>query len=140
MMHSTVLSGTHTRRLSEGHITSPQLTSPHYLPPPHTHLYTPLCLCTGPQPVIGVADVLDVPGKALLELPCPRTRTTAAVRLDVVTKHGLHYEDEFSLSFHMHFHKLLKWLVAGPLLAMAAVVIATAQGMGYDAGRSYDLG
>eukprot|EP00879_Flechtneria_rotunda_P003998 GHRR01004239.1.p1 GENE.GHRR01004239.1~~GHRR01004239.1.p1 ORF type:complete len:449 (+),score=111.00 GHRR01004239.1:366-1712(+) len=95
---------------------------------------------TGPQPVIGVSDVIDKPGKTVIEIPCPRTRTTATVHLDLVTQHGLHYEDEFVVSFHMHFHKLLKWLIALPLLAMAMVVVAAGQSMDFDAGRSYHLG
>lgn len=94
----------------------------------------------GPQPVIGISDVLDKPGKTVIEIPCPRTRTTAAVHLDLITKHGLHFEDEFVVSFHMHFHKLLKWLIALPLLAMASVVVIVGQSMGFDAGRSYHLG
>lgn len=94
----------------------------------------------GPQPVIGVSDVLDKPGKTVIEVPCPRSRTTAAVSLDLITKHGLHYQDEFVLSFHMHFHKLLKWLIALPLLAMATVAVIVGQSMGFDAGRSYHLG
>ncbi|KAF6259028.1 hypothetical protein COO60DRAFT_1270373 [Scenedesmus sp. NREL 46B-D3] len=92
----------------------------------------------GPQPVIGVSDVLEKPGKTVIELPCPRTRTTAAVHLDVITKNGLHFEDEFVLSFHMHFHKLLKWLIALPLLTMASVAIIVAQSYGFDAGKSPD--
>lgn len=94
----------------------------------------------GPQPVIGVSDVIDKPGKAVIEIPCPRTRTTAAVTLDLATKHGLHYQDEFYVSFHMHFYKLLKWLVALPLLAMAAAAVIIGQTMGFDSGRSYYLG
>eukprot|EP00882_Tetradesmus_deserticola_P011585 GHRQ01012257.1.p2 GENE.GHRQ01012257.1~~GHRQ01012257.1.p2 ORF type:complete len:312 (+),score=119.86 GHRQ01012257.1:2070-3005(+) len=92
----------------------------------------------GPQPVIGVSDVLEKPGKAVIEIPCPRTRTTAAVHLDVITKYGLHFEDEFVLSFHMHFHKLLKWLIALPLLTMASVAVIVAQSYGFDAGKSPD--
>ncbi|WIA09420.1 hypothetical protein OEZ85_008825 [Tetradesmus obliquus] len=92
----------------------------------------------GAQPVIGVSDVLEKPGKTVIEIPCPRTRTTAAVHLDVITKNGLHFEDEFVLSFHMHFHKLLKWLIALPLLAMASVTIIVAQSYGFDLGKSPD--
>jgi hypothetical protein len=53
----------------------------------------------------------------------------------------LHFQDDFALSFHVHFHKLLKYLVALPLLAMAAVALAVAApvvaGGEYAA---YDLG
>lgn len=97
---------------------------------------------SGPQPVIGVADTLPKPGKYLLELPCPRTRTTASVHIDLYDAHGLHYEDEFVLSFHVHFHKLLKWLIALPVLAMCAVLLVvsrTREGEEYD-GKTYHLG
>jgi hypothetical protein len=95
----------------------------------------------GPQPVIGVADTFNAPGRYVVEVPCPRTRTTAAVHLDVMDKHGLHYEDEYVVSFHIHFYKLLKWLVALPLLAMAVVLLAAAQSADFtDAAKSYNLG
>jgi hypothetical protein len=93
----------------------------------------------GPQPVIGLSDLLPKPGKATMLLPTPKTRTTAALHLDLVTQHRLHYEDEFVLSFHMHFHKLLKWLIAVPLLAMAVVVLIVGQSTGYES-KSYHLG
>lgn len=38
---------------------------------------------TGPAPVIGVADALPDGGPHVLEIPCPRTRTTATVRVEV---------------------------------------------------------
>jgi len=94
----------------------------------------------GPQPVIGLSDLLPKPGKSVVQLPCPKTRTTAAVNLDLVTQHKLHYEDEFVVSFHMHYHKLLKWLIALPLLAMAVVVLLIGQSMGYADSKSYHLG
>jgi hypothetical protein len=94
----------------------------------------------GPQPVIGLSDVLPKPGKSVVALPCPRTRTTAAVHLDLITEHRLHYEDEFVVSFHMHFHKLLKWLIALPLLGMALVVLMAGQSLGYADTTSYHLG
>jgi hypothetical protein len=88
---------------------------------------------SGAQPVIGVADAFATPGPRAVEIPCPRTRTTATVRIDVVDGSGLHYRDEFALSFHVHFHKLLKYLVALPVLAMALVCLAVAARLGGDA-------
>lgn len=39
-------------------------------------------------------------------------------------RHGILFHDEFSLSFHMHFYKLLKWLVALPVwLTLAAIML-----------------
>jgi hypothetical protein len=60
----------------------------------------------GPQPVIGVADKMDKPGSYILELPVPRTRTTATIHVEMVDSHGMVFVDEFPLSFHMHFHKV----------------------------------
>mmetsp|Transcript_4558 Transcript_4558/g.9807 ORF Transcript_4558/g.9807 Transcript_4558/m.9807 type:complete len:1070 (-) Transcript_4558:202-3411(-) len=79
---------------------------------------------SGPQPVIGVADTFSAPGTYLIELPAPRSRSTATVHIELVDAHGLSLSDEFSLSFHMHFHKLLKWLVAAPAVLMAAGLMA----------------
>lgn len=38
--------------------------------------------------------------------------------------HQLRWTDDFSLSFHVHFHKLLKWLVAVPVTLCAAAILA----------------
>lgn len=83
---------------------------------------------SGPTPIIGVVDTFSAPGTYLMELPCPRTRTTATVHIEMVDSHGMVLSDEFALSFHLHFHKLLKWLVAGPplLMALAVVVVSAA--------------
>jgi hypothetical protein len=40
----------------------------------------------------------------------------------------------------MHFHKLLKWLVALPLLGMALVVAMMGQALGYADTKNYHLG
>jgi len=99
----------------------------------------------GEAPVIGVADTFNAPGVHVLELPCPRTRTTATVRVDLHDGSLLHFQDEFALSFHVHFHKLLKYMVALPLLGMAAVALAVAAPivsggdyLAYDLGLSRD--
>uniref|UniRef100_A0A7S0RKX6 DEX1 C-terminal domain-containing protein n=1 Tax=Chlamydomonas leiostraca TaxID=1034604 RepID=A0A7S0RKX6_9CHLO len=76
----------------------------------------------GHSPVIGVADTVKAPGTYTLELPCPRTRSTATIRVEMSDGHGLTLFDEFSLSFHLHFHKLLKWLVALPMAIMVAIL------------------
>ena len=78
---------------------------------------------SGPQPVIGVIDTMQRPGQYILEIPCPKTRTTAAVRIEMFDKHMLQYVDEFSVSFHMQFYKLFKWLIAVPLVVMCWVVL-----------------
>jgi hypothetical protein len=42
----------------------------------------------------------------------------------MVDERGMVFVDDFALSFHMHFHRLLKWLAAAPFLACAAAVLA----------------
>ena len=56
----------------------------------------------------------------------PPPQASAVVRLEMVDSSGLLYSDEFALSFHMHFHRLLKWAVALPLGLMLAVLAAVA--------------
>lgn len=34
------------------------------------------------------------------------------------------FSDEFSLSFHIHFYRLLKWLVAAPFAAASLALLA----------------
>ena len=43
----------------------------------------------GMQPVIGVADTMPGPGTHMIELSCPRSITTAMVRLEMVDENGL---------------------------------------------------
>lgn len=34
------------------------------------------------------------------------------------------FGDSFALSFHMHFHRLLKWLLVAPFVACAAALLS----------------
>ena len=63
-----------------------------------------------------------------MQVPCPRTRSTATIHIEMTDERGMVFVDDFALSFHMHFHRLLKWLAAAPFLACAAAVLA----MKYD--------
>lgn len=45
-------------------------------------------------------------------------------RVEMRDETRLLFVDEFSLSFHIHFYRLLKWLVAAPFAAAAAAVLA----------------
>ena len=62
--------------------------------------------------------------ECFLQVPCPRTRSTATVRLEMVDEDGQVFSDTFALSFHMHYHRLLKWLLVAPFLACAAAVLS----------------
>jgi hypothetical protein len=97
----------------------------------------------GDSPIIGVADAVHKPGVHTFEVPCPRTRTTATVRVDVIDANLMHYMDEFPLSFHVHFHKLLKYFIALPLLGMALVALLVASPLAAAYGgdpTAFDLG
>lgn len=78
---------------------------------------------SGDQPVIGMAETYQVPGKYTIHLPCPKSRATALVRVEMRTPNGVVFVDEYAQSFHMHFDKLLKWLVSAPLLAMGLFLL-----------------
>ena len=78
----------------------------------------------GDHPVIiGMSDTFHAPGKYTLEIPCPRSRSTATIQLEMTDANGMTYLHTFPQSFHMHFYRLLKWMIAGPLLAMGLFVL-----------------
>lgn len=79
----------------------------------------------GDQPIIGITQYVNGTGTYTVELPCPRSRSTATVKLSVTDGNGSTYVDEFPLSFHMQFYRLLKWLVVGPLTVMSMVLLST---------------
>ena len=60
-------------------------------------------------------------------VPCCRVEMRDETRLLFV--------DEFSLSFHIHFYRLFKWLVAAPFGACALALLAAAFAAG-DVGRA----
>lgn len=77
----------------------------------------------GDQPVIGLTDTYTRPGVYTLEIPCPRTRSTATIHIEMTDEAKTVFVDDFSLSFHMHYYRLLKWLVAVPFTAAALAVL-----------------
>lgn len=62
----------------------------------------------GDAPVIGVMQHYDAPGTYAVTVPCPKSRSTATIRLELTDKNRILYVDEFSLSFHMHWYKMIK--------------------------------
>ena len=78
----------------------------------------------GERPIIGITDSFEKPGTYEIEIPCPRTRTTATVHLTMVDEHRFYYYDSFSVSFHVHYYRVLKWLVALPFTFMCIAVLA----------------
>lgn len=73
----------------------------------------------GDQPVVGLTDTYDAPGTYSLTIPCPRARVSGSVYVEMVDETGVVYHDEYAVSFHVGFHRLLKWLLAVPFTAMA---------------------
>ncbi|KAL5809167.1 hypothetical protein ACOSQ3_029858 [Xanthoceras sorbifolium] len=63
------------------------------------------------------------PGKYRIKIPTVGVRTTGTVLVEMVDKNGLYFSDEFSLTFHMYYYKLLKWLLVLPMLGMFAVLV-----------------
>ncbi|TVU44349.1 hypothetical protein EJB05_03785 [Eragrostis curvula] len=72
---------------------------------------------------IVVSGMYQQPGKQRIMLPTVSVRTTGTVLVEMVDKNGLYFSDEFSLTFHMHYYKLLKWLVILPMLGMFGVLV-----------------
>ncbi|KAF8402711.1 hypothetical protein HHK36_010799 [Tetracentron sinense] len=68
-------------------------------------------------------QVFNSSGKYRIKLPTVPVRTTGTVLLEMIDKNGLHFSDEFSLTFHMYYYKLLKWLLVLPMLGMFGVLV-----------------
>ena len=77
----------------------------------------------GDQPVIGMSNIVNKTGTYVMEVPCPRTRTSATIRVEMKDETGAIFSDEFALSFHIHFYRLLKWLAVGPFAFTAVAVL-----------------
>lgn len=68
-------------------------------------------------------QIYDRPGKYRIKLPTVGVRTTGTVLVEMVDKNGLYFSDEFSLTFHMYYYKLLKWLLILPMLVMFGILV-----------------
>ncbi|XP_028770563.1 protein DEFECTIVE IN EXINE FORMATION 1 [Neltuma alba] len=72
---------------------------------------------------IKQSQIYHHPGKYRIKLPTVAVRTTGTVLVEMVDKNGLHFSDEFSLTFHMYYYKLLKWLLVLPMLGMFGILV-----------------
>ncbi|KAK8685331.1 hypothetical protein V6N13_041334 [Hibiscus sabdariffa] len=72
---------------------------------------------------IKQSQIFERPGKYRIKLPTVGVRTTGTVVVEMVDKNGLYFSDDFSLTFHMYYYKLLKWLLVIPMLGMFGVLI-----------------
>ncbi|KAI3676307.1 hypothetical protein L1987_85913 [Smallanthus sonchifolius] len=68
-------------------------------------------------------QIYDKPGKYRIKLPTVGVRTTGTVVVEMTDKNGLYFTDEFPLTFHLHYYKLLKWLLVLPMIGMFAVLV-----------------
>lgn len=69
----------------------------------------------------------DAPGRYIVVLDAPRTRSRGRVSIRVADRHKLFAEDAYAVSFHARFYRALKWLLALPFAAATAAVITLAQ-------------
>ncbi|KAE8727285.1 Protein DEFECTIVE IN EXINE FORMATION 1 [Hibiscus syriacus] len=72
---------------------------------------------------IKQSQIFEHPGKYRIKLPTVGVRTTGTVVVEMVDKNGLYFSDDFSLTFHMYYFKLLKWLLVIPMLGMFGVLV-----------------
>lgn len=68
-------------------------------------------------------QVFDRAGTHRIKLPTVGVRTAGTVVVDMVDKNGVHFSDDFSLTFHMYYYKLLKWLFVLPMLGMFGILV-----------------
>ncbi|KAK8561693.1 hypothetical protein V6N13_149148 [Hibiscus sabdariffa] len=68
-------------------------------------------------------QIFERPGKYWIQLPTVGVRTTGTVMVEMVDRNGLYFSDDFSLTFHMYYYKLLKWLLVIPMLGMFGVLV-----------------
>lgn len=72
---------------------------------------------------IKINQTFNRPGKYRIELPTVGVRTTGTVVVEMVDKNGLYFSDDFSLTFHMYYYRLLKWLLVLPMMGMFGVLV-----------------
>ncbi|KAL8526763.1 hypothetical protein ACS0TY_015826 [Phlomoides rotata] len=63
------------------------------------------------------------PGTHRIKLPTVGVRTSGTVVVEMVDKNGLYFSDDFSLTFHMYYYKLLKWIIVLPMLGMLGILV-----------------
>ncbi|KAL5709223.1 Protein DEFTIVE IN EXINE FORMATION 1 [Ranunculus cassubicifolius] len=72
---------------------------------------------------ITQSQVYHSPGKYKMKLPTVPVRTSGLVVVEMVDKNKIYFSDEFSLTFHMYYYKLLKWLMVLPMLGMFGMLV-----------------
>ncbi|XP_070665985.1 protein DEFECTIVE IN EXINE FORMATION 1 isoform X2 [Malus domestica] len=72
---------------------------------------------------IRINETYNRPGKYRMKLPTVGVRTMGTVLVEMVDKNGLYFSDDFSLTFHMYYYRLLKWLLVLPMLGMFGILV-----------------
>ncbi|XP_073281689.1 protein DEFECTIVE IN EXINE FORMATION 1-like isoform X1 [Primulina huaijiensis] len=72
---------------------------------------------------IKQSQIFNQAGKQRIKLRTVSVRTTGTVLVEMIDKNGLYFSDEFSLTFHMYYFKLLKWLLVLPMLGMFGILV-----------------
>jgi len=67
--------------------------------------------------------VYNSPGFYTETLPCPHQRISALIHVEMTNEHGQAFFDSYTVSFNLHFHKMLKWIVLVPFVAMVFVLL-----------------
>jgi len=103
---------------------------------PGEYVVTTTLRVAGRAPVSRALRVAGA-GSYALRLPAPPQRSRGVVRVEMVDPYGLRYADTFSLSFHMRYARLLKWLL---VLPFTFVALALGGGWLVEEGRPADRG
>ena len=100
-----------------------------------SHIYIYIFIYISPQATLLVpqnymgekrfieSQYINEPGKHQFRLPCVPVRSSGTVILEMIDKNGFYFTDEFALSFHMHYYRLMKWMVALPMLGMFCILL-----------------
>lgn len=72
---------------------------------------------------ISQNQMFDQPGRYQFKMPCVQVHSSGTVLLEMVDKNGMYFSDEFALTFHFHYYRLLKWLLVLPMLGMFCILL-----------------
>jgi len=64
-----------------------------------------------------------LPGLYTEVLPCPSKRVYSTIEVVMTNEHKQAFFDSFTISFNVHFYRLLKWILIGPFIIMALVLL-----------------
>ena len=81
-----------------------------------------------PHKLLVMNNTYTHPGTHTITVPALKRRTHALLLLEMEDERRLAFHDEVALSFHMHSYRLLKWILALPVLVKAAALVARAAG------------